>query len=266
MKKNATTTTKNAADLASVFAGLTPEQVKALADYAAALMADEAKPEAKQTKKAKTPSGIIGNWCTFKYDGTPRMGKAYKVGNAAHFNVSGEKVKAADCESIKKHATQGEALKAYNAMRKAAAAPKPEAPKPEANADRDERADRINKRNAAIIATIPLIDGNNPEERRDAVRAKLNAAHKAGYPYARLQRNKEHQIDGLHLYCGEKGHGRDADFIALESKKAKSYRDRAAKAKAEGKPAPNRPAGLFIWSPVGGGNLYARGIFGAIAD
>ena len=259
-------TSKTNQATAELLATFTPEQIEALARFAAVYVGKqdaEAKPEAKPEAKTKTPRGIVGAWCTFIYEGAPYMGKGYKVGSAAHFNAKGAKVRASECADITKHASQGAALKAYNAMR---TAPKPEAK--EAPTDIDERAERIDKRNAAIIATIPL-DKDGSDTTRQGVRAKLNAAINAGYRYARLAKNKEHQLDGLHLYCGSKGHGNDPEFIALESKRAAAYRAKADKARAEGKERgelPKRPAGLFIWSPRGGGNLYARGIFGAMKD
>ena len=257
---------QNAAELLATFA---PEEIETLAKFAAIFAGKQnAQPEEKASDpqpetKAKLPRGIVGAWCTFIYNGKPYMGKAYKVGSVSHFNADGAKVRACDCSQVTKHADKGTTMKALNAMRRAAK----ETPKEEST-DIDERAARVDKRNAAIIASIPL-DKDGSDTTRKGVQAKLNAAHSAGYRYARLAKNKEHQLDGLHLYCGSKGHGSDPEFIALESKRAAAYRAKADKARADGKERgdlPKRPAGLFIWSPVGGGNLYARGIFGAIKD
>ena len=129
-----------------------------------------------------------------------------------------------------------------------------EAPAP---VDVDELKARRDKANAAIIATIPKAN-------RGVVQSMLNRAHKAGYPYARLAVNKEHQKDGLHIYAGEKGRGREDAFKGCMTKQGKTHAEARAKAAHDGKPAPAPVARVFYWSPVGGGNLYARGIFGDI--
>lgn len=251
-------------------AALSPEQLAALANVsvAASLETSEAtkapkapKPEApKAPKPEATKAGNLDpeTWTSYRdADGAPHMGKAKNL--------------PSDARDVKSHANQGKALQRVNALRKAAQdapqAPQtaPEAPKPEAApadvvpADLDERAQRIAKKNAAIIATAP-------EERRSIIENKLKQAHKAGYPYARLVRNKHHQMDGLHLYPGAKGHGRDAAFKALVTKAGEKYRAKADAARADGKPAPKQPARVWYWSPVGGGNLYIRGIFGDMTE
>ena len=222
----------------------------------------------------KAPQLDPDAWVTYRDANGPHMGKAKNA--------------PADAADVETHATQGKALQAYNAMKadkpaaKAPNADKPapkgkKAPKaqtapqtapqaPQAPADVDELAAARDARNAAIIATIPLTDGKNPTARRDAVTNKLRQLHKAGFRYARLERNKKHQLDGLHIYPGEKGRGRDADFIGCTTKAAQAYRAKADKARADGKPMPKRPERVFIWSPVGGGNLYARGIFGEVTE
>ena len=121
----------------------------------------------------------------------------------------------------------------------------------------DDLAKKREANNAAIMQTIP-------EANRAVVRAALKRVQEAGYPYARLATNKKHQLDGLHIYAGEKGKGREAAFMACQTKRAAEYaakRDAAAKA---GQPKPKPLAKVFVWSPCGGGNLYARGIFGDI--
>ena len=120
--------------------------------------------------------------------------------------------------------------------------------------DYDELKARRDKSNNAILATIP-------KATRGVVSAMLARVHKAGYPYARLQVNKKHQLDGLHIYAGEKGRGRDDAFKACATKAAAAWREKADTAKANGNTAPKRPERVFIYSPVGGGNFYARGIF-----
>ena len=268
--------------------GITEAEAARVVDLATA--AAEAAPVEAETAKTETAKGkskseaakgyrfaIAKNaWYTFNYRGVLHFGKAYKETNKPHtFKVDGKHVQASDCEVIAKHANQGKALKAYNdAIKAAEAAAKrtskraaevaeaeAAAAEAEANGD-DARAAYIDKRNAAILQTIP-------KDRRDGVAAMIKRAHKAGYRYARLQKNKRHQLDGVHLYPGEQGHGRDAAFVAMESKRAKVYRAKVEAAKAAGKSRdeyPPRPVGLFVWSPVGGGNYYARGVFGPIAD
>ena len=153
-----------------------------------------------------------------------------------------------------------------------AEAPAPEAPKPEtAKAPAPEAAPAIDildydaikarrdKKNAAILATIP-------EANRQKVANKLAQLAKAGYPLARLERNKKHQLDGLHIYPGVKGQGRDKAFKGCTTKAARDYRAKADKAAKAGEARPKAPVGTFFWSPVGGGNLYARGIFGPVKD
>ena len=142
-------------------------------------------------------------------------------------------------------------------------APKDEAPKAEAPktapAPDAEKLARVTKSNAAILATVPA---NN----RAKVSATLKRVQDAGYPFARLSVNAKHQLDALRIYCGEAGHGKDEAFANCMTKPAKAYaakRDEAARA---GQPKPKAPKGVFVWSPVHGGQLYARGIFGEVSD
>ena len=275
------TTKRTQAEQLAALAALTPEQLETLAAIAAAMTASETAPEAPKGKKApeapkapkgkktaKAPKLDPEAWVSFITEDGPHMGKAKNLPEAA--------------ENVTAHETQGQALQAVNAMRKASQAQAPKAPKgkktakakaPKAKApktetapviapnsdDLDALAARRDARNRAIIATIP-------EAKRGAVENKLTQLHNAGYRYARLECNKKHQLDGLHIYPGAKGHGRDAAFKACTTKKAQEWRQRADKARAAGKPAPKPVAGQFVWSPVGGGNLYARGIFGPVKE
>jgi len=127
------------------------------------------------------------------------------------------------------------------------------------DSDLDARLAKRKAANEAIIATIPA-------ENRALIRARLTALAKAGYPLARLERNKKHQLDGLHIYPGEKGRGREAAFMECTTKPAKDWAAKRDEAKKSGKAAPKPLSKKFCYSPVGGGNLYARGIFGDIQD
>lgn len=250
---NATTNDR----LAAILALLSDTEAAELASMAAAQTSAPKAPKAPKGKKAaKAPEAAKPSidpdaWVTYTTPEGPKMGKAKNM--------------PADATDMKEHASQGKALQHVNFLRKAGkAAPKAAkqyaAEQSEAApADLDERAARIAKRNAAIIATAPAAN-------RRIVENKLAQAHKAGYPYARLARNKHHQLDGLHLYPGEKGHGRDADFKGLVTKAGAKYREKADKAREAGKPLPTPPAHTWYWSPVGGGNLYIRGIFGEVTE
>ena len=126
-------------------------------------------------------------------------------------------------------------------------------------ADLDELKAKRDKANAALIATIPA-------KNRAVVNALLKRLDAAGYPYARLARNKQHQLDALHVYPGERGRGRDDAFKSCATKPAREW---AAKRDAAAKDGSARPKPLtrqFIYRPRGGGNLYARGIFGDMTD
>lgn len=257
------TTKTTAAAIAALLETMTPEQLETLAALATANAAED-KPAPKAPKPKKTAkAGKLDPeaWTSYRSaDGAPHMGKAKNLPN--------------DARDVKSHDNQGQALQRVNAMRKAEQpAPKPakaskpaakaEQPAPEAVApqceDLDALAARRDAKNAAIIATIP-------QAKRKAVQNKLAQLHKAGYRYARLERNKKHQLDGLHIYPGVKGHGRDAAFMACTTKQAQAWRAKADAARKAGKTAPKPIAGAFVWSPVGGGNLYARGIFGPITE
>ena len=265
MKTTNTTTNDR---LAAILALLSEDEAAELASMAAAQTSAPKAPKAPKASKApkaakaKAPKLNGGEWVTFTdMDGTPQMCKA----KATAAGVYLKSTHISDAQNITKHANQGKALQALNELRKAPAkaeakpTPKAEEQKAEATADLDERAARIAKRNAAIIATAPAAN-------RRIVENKLAQAHKAGYPYARLARNKHHQLDGLHLYPGEKGHGRDAAFKGLVTKAGAKYRDKADQAREAGNPAPKPPAHTWYWSPVGGGNLYIRGIFGEVTE
>lgn len=236
-----------AAAVSSIFAALTNSEAAELAP-----MASEATKAPAAPKAPKPEAGHLDPeaWASYRTaDGTARMGKAKNLPK--------------DARDVKSHANQGQALQRRNALAKADAAPTAPEPQPEAAPEAapeapapvDDRAARIAAKNAAILATAPA-------ERRRIVENKLKQAHAAGYPYARLARNKHHQLDGLHMYPGQKGHGRDAAFMALVTKAGANYRTKADAARADGKPAPKQPARVWYWSPVGGGNLYIRGIFG----
>ena len=161
-------------------------------------------------------------------------------------------------EQLKAQQTLIEQLTSTIATMNATPAPVADTPAPVADTpapvDYDELKARRDKSNNAILATIPKAN-------RGVVSAMLARVHKAGYPYARLQVNKKHQLDGLHIYAGEKGRGRDDAFKACATKAAAAWREKADTAKANENPAPKRPERVFIYSPVGGGNFYARGIF-----
>lgn len=284
MTKQATTTQRP--NILAVFtpeqlAAFSPEQLAALAAVSipAAMDAPEAPeaPKAPKAPKGKKASGKknapavtlhSGQWASYRdADGAARMCKLVACDDGIYVKVADGLMHASEAAEIEAHETQGQALQRRNALSKqgpkpeAAPAPKPEAA-PEAPADLDERAARIAAKNAAIIATAP-------EANRRIITNKLAQAHKAGYPYARLARNKHHQLDGLHLYPGQKGHGRDKAFKALVTKAGEKYRAKADEAAAQGKKgsdAPKPPARTWFWSPVGGGNLYVRGIFGDVSN
>ena len=257
MKRTKQATHEVSNRLNEIFALLTDDEKKQLAAIAASNQPEAPKPP--KAKAPKAPKISPEAWVTYKdASGAAHMGKAKNAPK--------------DAQSIEAHKTQGKALQALNAMRKAEAeapAPKPEAaPAPEveaspAPADDMGRAQRRDAKNAAIIATIPY--GKDGAMRRK-VENKLKQLHKAGYRYARLERNKNHQLDGLHIYPGDKGRGREKAFMDCTTKAAKEYRIKADKARESGKPRPKPPVGTFVWSPVGGGNLYARGIFGPVDD
>jgi len=139
---------------------------------------------------------------------------------------------------------------------KAAKAAKPEPTK-------DERRAKVEAANAAILATVPK--GN-----RARVRAILKRVHEAGYPYARLVTNKNHQLDALRVVAGwlpdEQSHGKDLAFIACQTKQAETFAAKRDEATKRGAKKPAQPLGVFVWSPAHGGQLYARGIFGKPTD
>lgn len=253
-----------AAAVSSIFAALTNSEAAELAP-----MASEATKAPAAPKAPKPEAGHLDPeaWASYRTaDGTARMGKAKNLPK--------------DARDVKSHANQGQALQRRNALAKADAAPtapepQPEAPKPEAApvvmestipAPVDERAARIDKRNAAIIATIPLTSGKNPEARRQLVANKLAQVQAAGYRYARLVPNKEHQRDALSLFCGEKGHGHDAAFQALVTEAGAKHRAAYDEARKHGEALPTPPARVWYWSPARGGKLYIRGIFGPVSE
>jgi len=272
------TTTNTNASLISLFtpeqlAALSPEQLAALANASVTASLETAEateptaapkapkaPEAPKAPKPEAPkAGELDpdTWVSYRTaDGAPHMGKVKNMPK--------------DVRDVKTHSGQGKALQRFNALKaeapaetapaeSAPEAPAPEDPKHEAAPDLDGRAARIDARNQAIIATIP-------QARRALVVNKLKQAHEAGYRYARLARNKEHQLDGLHMYPGEKGHGRDEAFKALVTKAGQKHRDKADAAAEAGKARPKHPTRVWFWSPRGGGNLYIRGIFGDVSD
>ena len=286
MTKQTTSTTAPQASILStlapeVIAVMTPEQIAAIANIAAPAAMDAA-PAPAPAPEAPQPIDPSA-WITYRAADGWHMGKA--------------KTAPADAQDIAQHATQGKALQALNAAKRAAEAT-PEAPAPVAEAPApapapepvvktveerlrsaiaqcstdpagfpldQERIDRTVKRNAALIE-------HAPNASRDLITNKLLQVIEAGFPYAALYPNRKYQLDAVRLVTGSKGCGRDEAFLACQTSAGRKVSKRLIKASAKAKaaraagkepaPKPKIPAHTWYWSPSHGGQLYVRGVLG----
>lgn len=206
---------------------------------------------------------MAGNWCTFEHNGQVYMSKAFKNKNRNCLRVDGVQVYATECALVTIHDTQGKALQALNAAKaekanKTSKTSKTSNKKQSKTSKQDAKSER-DKHNAAILATVPA-------KNRAKVKAQLEQVQKAGFSMARLAVNKNHQLDAIRIYSGEKGKGHNEAFKATMTERAIRYLEKREAAKAKGKQPPKPPTCCFYWTPTHGGQLYARGVFGDIQD